>query len=499
MAATTPIEPSRLQPGRDYGELRRNVMGLPSAFAMSVAFMSPTIGVVFITALLASVAGGASPLAFLLGTVAMALSAYCLAQFAGRIPSAGILYSCVARTFGPSTGFVAGMVLLVAYLVVSPLNTDLFGGFISPIIQSWTGLNIPWWVLMIFINVFCAVLGWYSIHRSMQFDLVLLTGEVLIVGTLLIVAIVHAGASGQIPAAFTPSQSPTGWHGVGEAFVFTVFAFFGWESSTMVAEELHLPRKAVPIALIGSVVLGGLFFVFGTYAVTVGFGGTHIAALAGSSNPVNTLAQQLIGSWYVTLTELAAISAITGVLIAIHSANFRLLYSLGRERILPRALGRTHPKWKTPHIAIIAFTIFGIISGLFFGILWGPIQAFGNLGYFTGLFIGVVYFLADVSIIFYMWQKHRNEFSWFRHGVVPTLAGLVILYALYNSIIPLPTGPLASMPFIFAGIVVGSVVLVTFLRRNNPERVSLIGDVVFVEAASKLPVDEILAADVEST
>jgi amino acid transporter len=466
---------------------------------MSVAFISPTIGVVFITALLASVAGGAAPLAFILGTVAMALSAYCLAQFAGRIPSAGLLYSAVAKTFGPSTGFVIGVVLLVAYLIVSPLNTDLFGGFISPIIQSWTGLNIPWWVLLIFINLFCAVLGWYSIHRSMQFDLVLITGEVLIVGTLLIVAIVHAGFSGQIPAAFTPSQSPTGWHGVGEAFVFTVFAFFGWEGCTTVAEELHLPRKSVPIALIGSVVLAGLFLAFGTYAVTVGFGGNHIAALVGSSNPVNTLAQRLIGNWYVTLTELAAISALTGVLIAIHSANFRLLYALGRERVLPRALGRTHPKYKTPHIAIITFTIFGIISGLFFGILWGPVQAFGNLGYFTGLFIAVVYFGADVAIIFYMWRKHRDEFSWFRHGVVPSLAAIVIVYALYNSVFPLPTGALGPMPFIFVGIVVAAAVFVIILRRNNPERVGLLGEVVFVEAASTVPLDEILAPEVKST
>ena len=50
-----------------------------------------------------------------------------------------MLYSCVAKTFGVSTGFVMGAVLMVAYLVVSPLNTDLFGGFISPIIKAGQG------------------------------------------------------------------------------------------------------------------------------------------------------------------------------------------------------------------------------------------------------------------------------------------------------------------------------------------------------------------------
>ena len=90
MASETYKDPALPKAGVDYGELRRNAMGLPSAFAMSVAFISPTIGIVFISALLASVAGGAAPLAFIVGSLAMACTAYSLAQFAGRIPSAGV-------------------------------------------------------------------------------------------------------------------------------------------------------------------------------------------------------------------------------------------------------------------------------------------------------------------------------------------------------------------------------------------------------------------------
>src|ERR1700733_16243347 len=78
MASETYKEPALPKAGVDYGELKRNAMGLPSAFAMSVAFISPTIGIVFISALLASVAGGAAPLAFIVGSLAMACTAYAL-------------------------------------------------------------------------------------------------------------------------------------------------------------------------------------------------------------------------------------------------------------------------------------------------------------------------------------------------------------------------------------------------------------------------------------
>ncbi len=477
------------------GVLKPNAMGLPSAFAMSVAFVSPTIGIVFISALLASVAGASSPLAFILGTVAMACTAYALASFAGRIPSAGLLYSAPAQAFGPSTGMVVGVMLMVAYLLVSPLNTDLFGGFISPIIQHWTGLNIPWWVLLIFVNLLAAVLAYFSVHRSMQFDLALLTGEVLIVGTVLIAAIVHGGASGQLPKAFTPSLSPTGFGGVAQAFIFTVFAFFGWESSSTVAEEVHLPHKVIPFTLVGSVVLTGLFMTFGVYAVTVGYGGHHIASLVGASNPVETLASRLVSPWFVNLVDLAAISAITGVIIAIHNANFRLLYALGRDRALPRSLSKTHHKYQTPHVAIVAFTIFGIISGIFFGVLWGPINAFGYLGYFTGLFIAIVYFMADFAIIPFMWRKHRDEFSWFKHGFIPLLGGVVMVVALYKSIFPLPTGVEKAMPAIMVVIAVLAIILALVLRATNPRLIENIGQTIFVDAASARP--EATLAEVE--
>lgn len=477
------------------GVLKPNAMGLPSAFAMSVAFVSPTIGVVFISALLASVAGASAPFAFLLSTIAMACTAYALAQFAGRIPSAGLLYSAPAQSFGPATGMVVGVMLMVAYLVVSPLNTDLFGGFVSPILKSWTGLSISWWVLLIFVNLLAAVLAWYSVHRSMQFDLVLLTGEVLIVGTILIAAIIHGGATGQVPHAFTPSLSPTGWHGISQAFVFTVFAFFGWESSTTVAEEVHLPRKVIPLTLVGSVVVSGIFLTFGVYAVTVGFGGAHIGALAGNTNPISTLAGRLISPWFQNLVDLAGISAITGVIIAIHNANFRLIYALGRDRVLPRAVTRTHSRHQTPHIAIISFTIFGIVSGLFFGALWGPVQAFGNLGYFSGLFIAIVYFMADFAIVGFMWRKHRDEYSWFKHFIVPMVGGLVMVYALYKSVVPLPTGVLRPMPFILLGITIASIVLVLILKQVNPRLIETFGKTVFVDAAKARP--EAMLAEAE--
>src|SRR5689334_16141690 len=120
MAATEPM----LQAGKDYGELRRNSIGLPSAMAMSLAYISPTIG-----------------------TIGIAFMALTLAHFSTRVPSAGTFYTFISQGLGSSTGFVMGWLLFFAYALQSPLNTNLFGSFVSGLIKQNFGVDIPWWVL----------------------------------------------------------------------------------------------------------------------------------------------------------------------------------------------------------------------------------------------------------------------------------------------------------------------------------------------------------------
>src|ERR1700756_4944999 len=131
------------------GALKRNALGLPSALAMSLAFISPTIGVIFISALIGGQAGISSPFFFILGTLGLALMGLALSEFARRVTSAGGFYKFITLAFGTQIGFVAGMLLLFAYVLQSPLNINLFGGFVGNALQTDFGISIPWWILMI--------------------------------------------------------------------------------------------------------------------------------------------------------------------------------------------------------------------------------------------------------------------------------------------------------------------------------------------------------------
>jgi amino acid transporter len=464
-------------------QLRRNVLGLPSALAISLAFISPTIGVIFISSLIAGKAGLSSPFIFLVGTVGIALMASTLAQFTRRITSAGTFYKFICQSFGTSTAFVAGMVLLLAYVLQSPLNTNLFGGFLNQTLASDFGVHISWWILMLFIVLAVGALAWYSVHTSMRFDLAFVIAEVSVAGILLLLIIFKGGDSGQVPSSFLPTHSPSGFGGLGEAFVFIVLAFFGFESSTTVAEEVRNPRRNLPIALIGSVVLTGLWFSFAMYSIIVGYGAQHVSQISSATAPLHDLANRYIGGWYANLVDLAAVSAIIAVLLAIHTANFRVIYALGRDGALPKLLGRTHPKYKTPHMAIIAYSIFTLVIGLAAGIAWGPLPAFGDLGYLSSLAILPVYIGANIALPFFIYHRYRSEFSVVVHVIFPAVSSVIFLLAIWLSIHPYPTtAPTKYFPPLLAVFIVAAITTAIVLRRRNSPVLAKLGSVLFMEA-----------------
>ena len=483
MASLTPSASADARAADGDNQLRRNALGLPSALAISLAFISPTIGVIFISSLIAGKAGLSSPFVFIIGTLGIALMASTLAQFTRRITSAGTFYKFICQSFGTSTAFVAGMVLLLAYVLQSPLNTNLFGGFVSQTLSSDFGIHIAWWILMIFIVIAVGALAWYSVHTSMSFDLAFVIAEVSVAGILLFLIVFKGGDHGQAPTAFLPSHSPSGFGGLGEAFVFIVLAFFGFESSTTVAEETRNPRRNLPIALIGSVVLTGLWFTFAMYSIIVGYGTRHVSQIASASAPLHDLAQRYIAGWYANLVDLAAVSAIIAVLLAIHTANFRVLYALGRDGVLPKPLGRTHPKHQTPHVAIIVYSIFTLVIGLAAGAGWGPLASFGDLGYLSSLAILPVYIGANVALPFFIYRRYRNEFSVIVHVVFPVVSSAIFLVAIWLSIHPYPTSaPENIFPWLLLAFIIASIAVALVLRRRGSPVLAKLGSVLFMEA-----------------
>src|SRR5690606_24002308 len=127
--------------------------------------------------------------------------------------------------------------------------------------------------------------------------------------------------------------------------------FFGIEAATEAGAEVSNSRRNIPLGIglsIGSATV--LYLAVGFVALGL-LGGP---ALAASEAPILDAARVFMGPLAVPVIALAAVLSIGKSLNAIFAMFSRSLFAMGEAGVLPAALGRIHPRWRTPHVALLA-------------------------------------------------------------------------------------------------------------------------------------------------
>jgi amino acid transporter len=178
-------------------------------------------------------AGASLPLAVLLATVACAFIASSIGQLAIHIPSAGGMYTYISRSLGARWGFLSAWVFLIAQPLLLPLVALIWGLYTETLIQTLTGIDIPWYVYTILGNIGVFALTYYGIKLSIRASMVLGAIEISIILALSITIIVAVGTHNDL-RVFTPMYSADsglgGLTGIFQGMVFAFLAFVGFES-----------------------------------------------------------------------------------------------------------------------------------------------------------------------------------------------------------------------------------------------------------------------------
>jgi amino acid transporter len=341
------------------GELMRDAVGLPGLIAQSLGVTAPEISGVVIASVVAVYAGLATPLALVVGGLGAIALGLIYSRFARYVPHAGGTYAIVRAGLGADVGyfagwvllavgmiFVAGLIIASAFLLQALAGPDLLD--ISFVADQWV------WTSIVLAAVVFAI-SYFGVSLSAK---VLLTITAVGVGLLTIFGIVilsKGGANGLAWTTFDPSHiADVGFANFAIAVGISMTMFSGFETAVFLAEETHTPRRQVPKAVIGAVVVALVFFLFIAFSIITGYGTKGAAKSWGSDGPfaVVSLSAQYwkLGVGQLLLFVLALSSAIS----ALGTANFttRVAFSWGRDGYLPRAFARTHPRHKTPHVAI---------------------------------------------------------------------------------------------------------------------------------------------------
>ncbi|KAK0360845.1 hypothetical protein LTR94_025717 [Friedmanniomyces endolithicus] len=278
----------------------------------------------------------------------MYLIAISYAFLGSACPVSGASIVWPTRFLHPAWGFYIGWARIVANLgaiVVLALVLVRYASMLVP---------LPTKPTMLAVMLLALVANLFGVHVATRVQKVLLVGML----SLFAVFVVWGGTSAVDPARLRP-LFPNGVHGMIAATPLLMGLFFGIEAATEAGAEVADGRRTIPLGIalsIGSATL--LYLAVGFVALGV-LGGD---ALGASDAPILDAAKRFMGPTATPLIVLAAVLSIGKSLNALFAMFSRSLYAMGVSGMLPRALGRVHPRWRTPHVALFAVFLLGCVG-----------------------------------------------------------------------------------------------------------------------------------------
>lgn len=240
-----------------------------------------------------------------------------------------------------------------------------------------------------------------------------------------------------------------------------------------------------------SVIGLGIFYILTSWAPFAGYATLKDVIAQAQGNAAQFYlgpAQQYIG---LGVDQALSILIITGSFacgMAFHNTASRYFFSLGRERILPAALGRTHPRWKSPHIASITQSVIAAVIVIIFAIFAGVhnptqqayVDLYGLMAIMGVIVILAVQALVSVAILRYFLQNHGSEVHWWSTIVAPIISFIgqaFVLYLLFTNI-DFVSGGLGFARWlgpIDLVIIAAGIGLAFYLKSSQPEKYQTLG------------------------
>jgi amino acid transporter len=483
----------------DVAKLRKGAVGLGGVLFLTLTGSAPITAMLLnVPILVGSGEGLGSPAAFIVAAIVLVIFSVGYVAMSRKKTTTGGFYSYISHGLGREIGFGAGFGSLVAYGV---FEASLAGGFayFANLKLASLGANIGWAPLALGMVVVIGVLTYFDVSFSAKILAVGLATELVI---LLIFDALLLGKGHIYWSALDPVEAFKSFpasHGItaGAVGIGLFFAFWSWTGFEMApnyGEESRDPKKNVPRALYISVIGLGVFYTLTCWASLAGYPTIHSAVSSAQGNPANFFfapATQYAGHWVTSVMSYLIITGSFACGMAFHNTTARYAYSLGREGMLPPALGKTHPRWQSPHIASISATAVSLIIIGLFAIFVGTgnpsTQAYGQL-YGLMAVMGVIIILSvqavvSLAILVYYLRFHRDEVHWWKTVLAPVVAFITqgyVVYLLFENISFLGGGYSYAKLLgpIDAAVVIIGIALAFYYKKFKPETFEKVGRLV---------------------
>jgi amino acid transporter len=401
--------------------------------------------------------GWAAPSAFIIATVAFTVFSVGYVAMARRVTAAGGFYSFVSHGFGQSIGMGVALLIAACYTIFAAGVTGVTAYFANATVNDWFSLDVPVWAWELGTLAIMVALAFFHIELTAKILGVFLCIEVaaLLVFGVLTLFQPHDGLvlDALLPwnffdSAGNGSKAAFGAGTVGAGFFGAFWSWIGFEMAPNYAEESRDPKRIMGPATYISVIGLGVLYTFICWMLVVAYGKAGIipginAQLKGEVASVfypatdRALGIDIGGESILTRAfELTIVTGSFACQLAFFNTATRYFFSMGREGVLPRSLGRTHPQHHSPYVAS---SLVGAFCALIIaGFLWYDSSTLGallKLGTWVPMMgnIGIlsVMALVSVAIIKYFATHAKDEQHWWTTIVAPILATGAMIVAVF--------------------------------------------------------------------
>ncbi len=328
-------------------------------------------------------AGPALIVSFTLTGLACALTGLCYAEFASLAPISGSAYTYAYATLGELVAWIIGWDLILEYAVGNVAVAVSWSGYFCELLHS-VGMEFPRWLATdwrtaysmttdaelqakiltsapqvwgvplvfnlpaVFIVTALGTLLMVGIRESAWFNAVMVAIKLVVLTFFIVIGALYVD-----PAKWRPF-APNGWAGIQAGAAVVFFAFIGFDAVSTTAEECRNPKRDLPIGILGSLVICTLIYVVVAAVLT----GVVSWKELNTAEPLSVAMRQIGLNWAAGIVAFGSVVAHTAVLLVFQLGQPRILLAMSRDGLLPRAFGRIHPRFKTPHVATIVTAVF---------------------------------------------------------------------------------------------------------------------------------------------
>ncbi|WP_328797543.1 amino acid permease [Lactiplantibacillus plantarum] len=373
----------------------------------------------------ATKAGPGIILSFVLAAIVCAVAAMCYAEFASVLPIAGSAYSYGNIVYGEMIGWIIGWALVLEYVLAVATVAVGWAAYFNSFIAGF-GLKLPkaitgsfdpahgTYINVVAILIVCLI-AWI-IDTGLKTS-IRLNNIIVVVKLAIIVLFLLVGSFYVKPSNWTPF-APFGGTGILKGAAVFFFAYLGFDAVSSSAAEVKNAKRNMPIGIIGTLVICTIFYILVSGVLT---GMVSYKQL--NVDDAVAFALQLVHQNFVAgIISIGALAGMFTMMVTMIYSSSRLLYSIGRDGLLPRFLGKID-KHHAPKNAMLTVTIvISILAGLI------PLDQLANL-----VNIGTLIAFAFVSFGILLLRRNPklNAIKGFRvplYPVLPIISGLLCLF-----------------------------------------------------------------------